>query len=446
MGTKLRPGDPGLLPRTFAGRYELIELIASGGMADVYRARDSLLDRDVAIKVLPDHLSNDASFVSRFQREAKAAARLIHPNIVSLFDFGSDGGTSFIVMEFVEGRTVSDTLEDTPRLSPGRAAEVAIGVARALARAHAAGVVHRDITSSNVMISEHETKVTDFGISHTLTTDDQATTARNGVIVGTAAYLSPEQARGSPADPRSDIYSLGIVLYEMLTGKVPFQSESSLATAYLHITDRPVPPSLLNADVPESLEAIVLRALAKEPNDRYASALDMEKDLQRFLSGDRVSATMMLEPAPEQRWMAITPRPEDRKKGFLRRLAPFAVIATIVLVVYSGISMQRVSAVPEVPELEGRVLQDARARLEPLGVRIRTIEEFSARPDGVVLEQEPPAGTSISAGETVILTVSVGAEPSLLDRLGDGVRDAFDGVGDGLDFDLDDLEELYLFP
>ena len=195
MGTKLRPGDPGLLPRTFAGRYELIELIASGGMADVYRARDSLLDRDVAIKVLPDHLSNDPSFVARFQREAKAAARLVHPNIVSLFDYGSDGGTSFIVMEFVEGRTVCDTLEDTPRLSPGRAAEVAIGVARALARAHAAGVVHRDITSSNVMINEYETKVADFGISHTLSSDDQATTARNGVIVGTAAYLSPEQAR-----------------------------------------------------------------------------------------------------------------------------------------------------------------------------------------------------------------------------------------------------------
>ena len=143
------------------------------------------------------------------------------------------------------------------------------------------------------MITAHEAKVADFGISHTLTTDDQATTARNGMIVGTAAYLSPEQARGTAADPRSDIYSLGVVMYEMLTGKVPFQGESSLSTAYLHITDRPVPPSLLNADVPASLEAIVLRALAKDPDHRYASALDMEKDLQRFLSGDKVNATMM---------------------------------------------------------------------------------------------------------------------------------------------------------
>jgi serine/threonine-protein kinase len=440
MGTKLRPGDPDLLPRTFAGRYELFELIASGGMADVYKARDSLLDRDVAIKVLPDHLSSDPSFVSRFQREARSAARLIHPNIVSLFDYGSDGGTSFIVMEYVEGRTVCDTLEDTPRLSPLRAAQVAIGVTRALARAHTAGVIHRDITSSNVMITAQETKVADFGISHTLTTDDQVTTARDGVIVGTAAYLSPEQARGLPADPRSDIYSLGIVLYEMLTGKVPFQGESSFATAYLHITDRPVPPSLLNSDVPASLEAIVLRALAKDPGDRYASALDMERDLERFISGDRVNATMMIEPAPEQRWIEITPRRETRKKNIFRRLAPIAVIASIALIVYSGISMERVSSVPEVPELEGRVLEDALARLEPLGVRIRTVDEYSSRPEGVVLGQEPAAGTSISAGETVILTVSVGPEPSLLDQLEDGLGDAFDGLGSGIERGLDDFD------
>ena len=167
MDTSLRPGNPGLLPRTFAGRYELIELIASGGMADVYRARDSLLDRDVAIKVLAEHLSNDPAFVARFQREAKAVARLIHPNIVSLFDYGSDGGTSFIVMEYVEGRTVCDTLEDTPRASAAACGRGCDRRDARLACAHSAGVIHRDITSSNVMITAHEAKVADFGISHT---------------------------------------------------------------------------------------------------------------------------------------------------------------------------------------------------------------------------------------------------------------------------------------
>ena len=239
--------------RTYGGRYAVIDRAGVGGMAEVYRARDELLGRDVAVKVLSDKFSRDSVFVERFRREAQSAANLNHPNIASIYDYGDDGGTYFIVMEYIDGKPLSDVIDAEASLMPERAAEIASDVARALERAHASGLVHRDIKPANIMLdSNGQTKVTDFGIARALTADGEATMTQTGMVIGTASYLSPEQAQGNPVDPRSDVYALGCVLYEMLTGSAPFQGDSPLSIAYKHVRENPVPPSTLNPDVPRS--------------------------------------------------------------------------------------------------------------------------------------------------------------------------------------------------
>ncbi|MDQ3619224.1 MAG: Stk1 family PASTA domain-containing Ser/Thr kinase, partial [Actinomycetota bacterium] len=280
---------------TYGGRYEVIERAGVGGMAEVYRARDELLGREVAVKVLSDKFSRDHSFVERFRREAQSAANLNHPNIASIYDYGDDGGTYFIVMEYIDGQPLSDVIEADAPLMPERAAEVASDVARALERAHASGLVHRDIKPGNIMMNSNgQTKVTDFGIARALTSDGEATMTQTGMVIGTASYLSPEQAQGNPVDPRSDVYALGCVLYEMLTGSAPFTGDSPLSIAYKHVRENPEPPSHLNPDVPQELDAIVLKAMAKNPDNRFSGAAEMREDLARFLAGQKVHATPIL--------------------------------------------------------------------------------------------------------------------------------------------------------
>ncbi|MBW3594022.1 MAG: protein kinase, partial [Actinobacteria bacterium] len=252
--------------QTYGGRYAVIERVGVGGMAEVYRARDELLGREVAVKVLSERLSTDRSFVERFRREAQAAANLNHPNIVSLYDYGSDGATNFIVMEYIDGRSLGEVIAQEAPLLPERAAEIASDVAKALERAHNAGLVHRDIKPNNIMMtSTGQTKVTDFGIVRALGGDTEQQMTQTGMVIGTAAYLSPEQAQGNPVDARSDVYSLGCVLYEMLTGSPPFSGDTPLAVAYKHVRETPEPPSSINPDVPEDLDAITMKALAKNP-------------------------------------------------------------------------------------------------------------------------------------------------------------------------------------
>lgn len=281
--------------QTYGGRYAVQERVGSGGMAEVYRARDDLLGREVAIKVLHERFARDRSFVERFRREAQSAANLNHPNVVSLYDYGADDDTYFIVMEYIDGRSLHDVIEGDGPLMPERAAEIASDVARALERAHSGGLVHRDIKPSNIMITDSgQTKVTDFGIARALGRDGEQTMTQTGMVIGTASYLSPEQAQGNPVDARSDVYALGIVLYEMLTGRVPFSGETPLAIAYKHVRETPEPPSRVNQDVPQPLDAIVMKALAKNPDNRYSSAREMHEDLQRFLSGQPVQATPLM--------------------------------------------------------------------------------------------------------------------------------------------------------
>ena len=276
--------DEGLT--VFNGRYELLRRIARGGMADVYLARDASLDRQVAVKVLFPEFANDPSFVERFRREAKAAANLNHPNIVGIYDWGQEQGTYYIVMEYVVGRSMADVMRSTGRLSPDRAAEIASDVAEALSSAHNAGLVHRDIKLGNIIVSDDgQVKVADFGIATALAQRAGDNLTHIGSVMGTATYFSPEQARGKALDGRSDLYSLGVVLYEMIVGKPPFTADTSTAVAVKHVQERPLPPSMLGVTVAQSLEAIILKLLAKNPANRYPRADDLRADLRRYLDG-----------------------------------------------------------------------------------------------------------------------------------------------------------------
>jgi eukaryotic-like serine/threonine-protein kinase len=279
-------------PHILLDRYEVGRLLGAGGMAEVFEGRDRLLARRVAIKVLQAQFVRDPSFLIRFKREAQAAASLSHPNIVGVYDTGSENGTHFIVMEYVDGRTLKDAIRAEGPLYPERAAEICEDVCSALVAAHARGLIHRDIKPGNVMLTpDGQVKVMDFGIARATTSE---TITQTAAVVGTAQYISPEQAQGQTVDYRSDIYSLGCCLYEMLTGTVPFTGATPVAIAYRHVREDPTPPRMLNADVPAPLEAVCLKAMAKLPDNRYQTAAEFQSDLERFRNGQPVQATPLL--------------------------------------------------------------------------------------------------------------------------------------------------------
>ncbi|MGH9150866.1 MAG: protein kinase domain-containing protein, partial [Acidimicrobiales bacterium] len=283
------PEPLSLLDRVLAGRYRAVRLVARGGMAEVWEGYDDVLARPVAIKVLHPHLAADEAFVERFRREAIAAARLAHPSIVATFDTGTDGEVTFIVMELVRGRTLRDAIREAGTLPAAVAVPIGAEVAAALEHAHQAGLVHRDVKPANILLSEHEgdtapllrVKVADFGIAKLAVPPDTAGAdlTQTGAVVGTARYLSPEQVEGQAPDARSDVYALGVVLYEMLCGRPPFQADTELATAVLHVREAPPAMGRHGGPVPAELEAVVLQALAKDPAARFQSATALRRAL-----------------------------------------------------------------------------------------------------------------------------------------------------------------------
>lgn len=414
-------------------------------MAEVYRARDELLGREVAVKVLAERLSADRTFVERFRREAQAAANLNHPNVVSLFDFGADGSTYYIVMEFIDGKPLADIIKQEGPLMPERAAEIGADVARALERAHASQLVHRDIKPSNIMLnSSGQTKVTDFGIARALSGETEQTVTQTGMVIGTAAYLSPEQAQGAPVDQRSDIYSLGCVLYEMLGGRPPFSGDTPLSVAYRHVKEDPQPPSRVNPDVPDALDAIVMKALAKNPANRYQSATELREDLERFLAGQRVHATPLLpaEPTRTQVMSETTAMPPPTQKS----RTGWWILAILLLLALPALAWFLLTSGGndvEVPDVVGDSQREAVRTLEDLGLEARIDRQFDEAPKGQVVGQDPEAGGTVEEGGTVTLFVSSGPEPVVVPDLSGLKKKEAEEELAGVDLELGNVEKVF---
>ena len=318
------------------GQYQIVEQIGLGGMATVYKAYQPSIDRFVAVKILPQQLARDPNFVKRFQHEAKAIAALEHPHILPVHDFGTDGGHTYMVMRYVEGGTLTDLMGQS--LSYERVVQIVVNIARALDYAHREGVVHRDIKPSNILIDLHgEQLLTDFGIAKMVagSGDTQLTSA--GSILGTPAYMAPEQAEGKPVDGRTDIYALGVVLYELLTGRPPYQAETPLAIVLMHVNDPLPPPHTIKANIPEALERVVLKAMAKDPAQRFQTAADMEKALKQALKEIEDAPRQTAIPARKPKTESIAPPPAPAKKrGLMLPLLLGGGILVLLLCVVGG--------------------------------------------------------------------------------------------------------------
>jgi serine/threonine-protein kinase len=437
-----------IIGELFDGRYRLERRIGTGGMADVYLAQDETLHRQVAIKILADRYTQDEGFVERFRREATAAAGLNHPNIVSIYDRGESDGTYYIAMEYIDGPTLKEEITSRAPLPEAEAVGHAQQVLQALEFAHRRGVIHRDIKPHNMMLTEDGLlKVTDFGIARAA---NQVEMTEVGSIVGTAQYLSPEQARGQTVGPQSDIYSLGVVLYEMVTGEVPFTGSSAVEIAMKQVNERPVPPSRKNRLVSPAVEAIVMRALAKDPATRFRSAREMNDELERARRGLGVSqdtqqatqvigayeaagATQVMGAAPTSVMTAPGGPPqqqEPRRSALPWILVLLLLIASAVVgyIVYQQLQTDQV----KVPDVAGFTEPQARSQLVQAGFTTATEQKASKKvPSGQVIGTDPPGGSEADKGSQVTIIVSTGPKSVNLPNLhGKQLNDALQILAD----------------
>jgi len=425
--------SPGAL---FDGRYRIVGRLGQGGMARVFLAQDESLHRQVAVKVLADRHSDDPHFIERFQREARAAARLNHPNIVQVYDQSQTAGMSYIVQEYVEGETLKDLIRRESPLDPRRAITIALQILAALRVAHQQGVIHRDVKPQNILVQpDGKIKVADFGIASA--GDTEMTEA--GSIVGTAQYLAPEQARGLPVGPPADLYAVGIVLYEMLSGRVPFEGDAAVTVAMRHVQEAPEALTDRNPLVPDALESVVMRALAKDPTQRYQSADQMGIELDRVRQGLPISdetavigaatiamtrlasETLVAPPLPPREPLPTRGGNPNRKRLWILLLVIGVVLLAVVAGVYAftrggsdgggttTASTATTSALVEIPDLVGQSQADATATLEQLGLVVLVTMQASAdAPADEVIAMRPNPGGKVPTGTTIELQISSG--------------------------------------
>jgi serine/threonine-protein kinase len=402
-----------------ADRYQVEARIGQGGMAEVYRGFDPSLDRRVAIKVLVHPFDRDAGFVARFRREAQAAARLNHPNIVGVYDAGSDGDTQFIVMEYVEGRTLASFMASGGKPTTEQAIELTEKVAAALLVAHDHGIVHRDIKPANVMVTRNgEVKVMDFGIARL---QSDATAPQTSSVIGTPAYFSPEQAQGQPVDARSDIYSLGCVLYELVAHQQAFTGDTPVAVAYKQVNEVPPAPSAFNPEVPPALDAVVMKCIAKNPANRYQNAGELIADLERVRNGLDVEATPLMPMAAGAAATQVIARqptevlPPPEPEGSSRKIWLGVLIGLLIVGILAGAGYLLAQVLrPDTPTTvvmpseRGKQFDVAKAELVALGLEVRR-EPFETidTPAGEVTAQDVAAGQTVQVGSVVTLTVAV---------------------------------------
>lgn len=429
-----------LVGRVIGNRYEIIEKIGEGGMATVYKAKCNILKRYVAVKVLRDEFTTDEEFIKRFNTEAQAAASLTHPNIVSIYDVGHEENIYYIVMELVQGKTLKEMINEDGALPWKWALNVSIQVASALEMAHKNNIVHRDIKPHNIIITEDGiAKVTDFGIAKAVS---NSTITAFGTTIGSVHYFSPEHARGGYTDAKSDLYSLGVVMYEMLTGRVPFDADTPVSVALKHMQEKPVEPIKLNPTIPYAVNKIIMKAMEKDPNERYQSATEMLKDLSMALKnpeGDFVEQkdfttqyTQRIPTLGEQDYIKNenvdddeeqdeTEKKMSKKKKAIIITSIILGIILIPIIGFFGAKAIMDAGVPDdidLPNLVGKTLEEANAEIEGTDIKLERTEEFNAEVEaGKIISQDPPYvdGYTVKENSTIKIVVSKGTEKVIVE-------------------------------